>query len=430
MKKREAIQLFSDHVSSGKAGFYKRYWMNFVMGEREGPWLSDIDGKKQLLNLHCNGGVFNLGHRPRFLVDVLKRALDELDIGNHHLMSAERALTAKALADLMPEDLDYVIFGAGGGEAIDTAIKVARAHTGRSKIVSFRGGYHGHTGLALAAGDPRYREPFGSTLPGFVQIPVFDLPALQEALTDDTAAFILETVPATLGMPLAPEGFMEAAERLCRERGVLLILDEVQTGLGRTGKLWGFQHYGVVPDIVVIGKGLSGGLYPISATIMRGDLDSVFHEDPFLHISTFGGSELGCRVARAVLDAVSVPEFLTRVNELSDGMSDALGRLQARHHRFFSGWRQLGLMIGLKFTDSADGLLVSRAAYANGLLMVYANNDPSVVQMLPPLNLPMEVIPEIEDRLDRTMRLARRMKPLARIAFGFRRTGTGTEAAR
>ncbi|MCK4515977.1 MAG: aspartate aminotransferase family protein, partial [Spirochaetaceae bacterium] len=275
MKKRETIQLFSDHVSSGKAGFYRRYWMNFVMGEREGPWLSDVDGKKQLLNLHCNGGVFNLGHRPQFLVDVLKHALDELDIGNHHLMSAERALTAKALADLMPEDLDYVIFGAGGGEAIDTAIKVARAHTGRPKIVSFEGGYHGHTGLALAAGDPRYREPFGSTLPGFVQIPVFDLPALQEAITDDTAAFIMETVPATLGMPLAPEGFMEAAARLCRERGVLLILDEVQTGLGRTGKLWGFQHYGVVPDIVVIGKGLSGGIYPISATIMRRDLDSV-----------------------------------------------------------------------------------------------------------------------------------------------------------
>ncbi|TFH05280.1 MAG: aspartate aminotransferase family protein [Spirochaetales bacterium] len=270
----------------------------------------------------------------------------------------------------------------------------------------------------MAAGDPRYREPFGSTLPGFTQIPVFDIEAVRRAVTHRTAALLLETIPATLGMPPSPSGFMEAASDICTKNGALLILDEVQTGLGRTGKLWGFQHYHVVPDIVVLGKGLSGGIYPISATVLRDDLADVFADDPFLHISTFGGSELGCRVASAVLATVSDPVFLAGVNERAGRIGEMLGRLKDRHGGYFKGARQLGLMIGLEFGDPRDGLLVSRAAYANGLLMVYANNDSRVVQMLPPLNVPMELLPEIESRLDRTFRMARRLKPLAGAVLG------------
>ncbi|TFH05281.1 MAG: aminotransferase class III-fold pyridoxal phosphate-dependent enzyme [Spirochaetales bacterium] len=140
MKKQRIIRDFSDHVSKGKAGFYRRYLMQFVMGERSGAWLSDVNGRKELINLHCNGGVFNLGHRPQGIVEELKSALDHLDIGNHHLMSRERAATATTLTHLMPAPLSWVIFGTGGGEAVDAAIKVARAHTGRSEIISFHGG--------------------------------------------------------------------------------------------------------------------------------------------------------------------------------------------------------------------------------------------------------------------------------------------------
>ena len=252
-EKREIINTFRDHVSSSKAAFFQKYGMDFVMGRREGSYLYDFDGEKRLYNLHCNGGVFNLGHRSQELVDLLKKTVDELDIGNHHLMSLERAELAKMISDLMPGDLNYTVFGVSGGEAVDLAIKVARGYTGKTKIISAKGGYHGHTGLALAAGDEQYRRPFGSPSPGFSQVPFGDVEALRSEVGDDTAAVILETIPATLGIIVPSTKYIQSVRSLCDERGALLILDEVQTGLGRTGKLWAFEHFNIIPDIVVLG---------------------------------------------------------------------------------------------------------------------------------------------------------------------------------
>ncbi len=155
---KDVFKDFSRHVSSGKARFFRTYRMDFVPGKREGCYIHDLEGKKHLFNLHCNGGVFNFGHRHPELVDILKKGLNDWDIGNHHLISKARADTAKLLAGLMPGNLNNVVNGAGGGEAADLAIKVARSFTGKVKIISANGGYHGHTGLALAAGDEKYRQ--------------------------------------------------------------------------------------------------------------------------------------------------------------------------------------------------------------------------------------------------------------------------------
>ena len=163
--KQKAIEDFGKHVSTGKVSVFRKYGIDLVAGHRQGSYLWDLDGQKRLYNLHCNGGVFNLGHRNRELIDVLKSGLDEWDIGNHHLISKCRADLACLLAELMPADLEYSIFGVSGGEAVDLAFKVARAFTGRTTIISARGGYHGHTGLALAAGDEKYRRPFGPPAP-------------------------------------------------------------------------------------------------------------------------------------------------------------------------------------------------------------------------------------------------------------------------
>ena len=235
--KKRVIELFRDHVSSGKAEFFKKYGMDFVMGRREGPFLWDIDGRKRLFNLHCNGGVFNLGHRSSELIKILKESLEEVDIGNHHLISKERAELAFHISQLMPGDLDYTIFGVGGGEAVDLAFKIARAYSGKPGIISARGGYHGHTGLAMAAGDEKYRSPFGPAASGFHQIPFGDTDALFASAGKDTAAVILETVPATLGIVIPPPGYLEAVREFCTKHGIILIMDEVQTGFGRTGRL-------------------------------------------------------------------------------------------------------------------------------------------------------------------------------------------------
>ena len=392
--------------------------MDFVMGSRKGPYIRDIDGAKRLFNLHCNGGVFNLGHRNIELIELLKAGLDDYDIGNHHLMSKVRADLARMLAELMPGDLGYTVFGVGGGEAVDLAFKVARAYTKKAKIISAKGGYHGHTGLALAAGDAKYHSPFGPPAPGFVQVPFNDARAIEEAADTDTAAVILETIPATQGICIPAEDYLPSVRKICDRKGILLILDEVQTGLGRTGKLWAFDHFNIVPDIVVVGKGMSGGLYPITATVMRQPLEAVFHDDPFIHVSTFGGAEIGCLVARRVLEISASSDFLNHVNRLAQGFAEQLEALKKNHSKFFIAVRQLGLMMGLVLKDEQCGPILTKTAYDHDLLMIYANNDPSVCQLLPPLVMDPAQIGWVIQQLDGALTAARRLKTVVGVKTG------------
>lgn len=400
--KQEAVEAFRDHVSSGKVAFWQMFNMEFVMDHREGCWMQDMDSEKKLFNLHINGGVYNLGHRNPAILQALTEASQELDIGNGHMISWARAELAQRIAASMPGDLDYTVFGVSGGEAVDLAIKVARAYTGRDKIISALGGYHGHTGLALAAGDEKYRKPFGPQPPGFVQVPFADTSAMEAEIGDDTAAVILETIPATLGMPVPPTDYIHSVRTLCDRSGAQLIMDEVQTGFGRTGKLWAFTHYDMIPDIVVLGKGMSGGVYPITATVLRTPLESVFHEDPHIHVSTFGGSELGCRVALRVLEICSDPEFLSHVDNMAEKIRMGVDELIARHE-LLKRLRQKGLFMGLEMEDDVCGPLLCAAGYQNDLFMVYANNDKRVCQFLPPLIIQETDVDWVLERLDRAL---------------------------
>jgi acetylornithine/succinyldiaminopimelate/putrescine aminotransferase len=169
-------------------------------------------------------------------------------------------------------------------------------------------------------------------------------------------------------------------QAICRERGAKLIVDEVQTGLGRTGEIWGFQHHEIEPDILVTGKGLSGGIYPMAATLMTGELHRFFDHHPHIHISTFGGAEIGCAVALEVLDVIEEPGFLDRVNELSDRLQRDLAGLPFEI-------RRRGLMMGFAFAENGAGMVAAASLYKAGVFTVWANNDPSVLQFLPPLIL-------------------------------------------
>ena len=399
--KEAVIQQFETHVASGKVAFFQFAGIDFVPGKREGVYMWDVDGQKKFINCHCNGGVFNLGHRHPEIVQTMMDSLQTLDIGNHHLISQQRAVLAAKLAALTPENLTYTVFGVGGGEAVDLAIKVARGYTGKQQIISVNGGYHGHTGLALAAGDAKYYEPFGAQAPGFEQVVFGDIGALETAVTQSpTAAIILETIPATLGMPIPPSDYLPQVRNLCHRTETLLILDEIQTGLGRTGTLWAYENFGVAPDIMVIGKGLSGGIYPMSATCFREELETVFHEDPFIHISTFGGAEVGCPVALKVLEISSNPAFLANVVDCAAVFTEGFQQLQAKHPHVLVSLRQLGLMMGIEMVNAYCGPLFSKAAYDNGLISVYAYNDSRVAQLLPPLIVQRPLVEEIIERVD------------------------------
>jgi putrescine aminotransferase len=398
--KAEIYDLFGQHVSSGKPAFFKSVGIDFSPGKREGAYLWDVDGDKRLIDCHCNGGVFNLGHRNPVITNTLIESLQGLDIGNHHLISEQRAVLAEMLANLMPGDLPYTVFGVGGGEAIDLAIKVARGYSKKQKIISARGGYHGHTGLAIAAGDEKYRAPFGISHPNFVQIPFNDLESLAQEIDEETAAVIFETIPATNGISIPSSGYFKAARGLCDRRDVVMIIDEVQSGLGRTGRLWGIEHFDTVPDIMVIGKGLSGGIYPMTATCFKGKYESVFHADPFIHVSTFGGAEVGCPVALKVLEISSDPEFLEHVRAIGMFFEAGFEVLNEKHPKVLVGLRQVGMMMGIEMVNEFCGPLFSKTAYDNGLLSVYANNDTRVAQLLPPLIIDQVLAEEILERVD------------------------------
>ncbi len=376
--REQTFATFGAHVSPGKVRAFQKYGFDVVMGAREGASFLDAFDGRRLFNCHSNGGVFNLGHRHPAVLAALREALDSLDVGNHHLVSGYRARLAERLVATTGGSLPGVVFAVAGGEAIDLAIKVARAATKRRAVVSASGGYHGHTGLALAAGDAKYREPFLSSEREFSQVPFNDVGALARAVDERTAAVILETIPATLGMPIPTPGYLGAVGELCRARGAKLILDEVQTGLGRCGTLWAHQADDVTPDAVVTGKGLSGGLYPIAATLMSRELHAVFDDDPFLHISTFGGAELGCAAALATLDVIEAPGFLARVLALGERFARGLAGAPFE-------LRRRGLFMGLKFPFEDAGLMGSKLLIDAGVFAVWANNDSSVVQFLPPL---------------------------------------------
>jgi putrescine aminotransferase len=397
--KEKITERFARHVSSGKAEFFAQVGVDFIFGKREDVYVWDVGGNR-LIDCHCNGGVFNLGHRNPRVIAALKRALEELDIGNHHFISEHRAMLAERLTALCPGDLRRVVFGVGGGEAVDTAIKLARGHTGRPKVISARGGYHGHTGLALATGDEQYRRPFEPLPPGFVQVPFGDLAALEAAMGDDTAAVMFETIPATMGIVLPPEDYYAGVRQLCDRHGAVMIIDEVQTGLGRCGDIWGINTYGVIPDILVTAKGLSGGIYPMSATIYREHLDHFFRQNPFIHISTFGGAEVGCYVALEVLNILSEPGFMGHVRQMAGLFQEGFGQLRKKHPTALVETRQRGLMMGLKLANQAFGPLMPLAGFHHGLLTIYANHDQSVNQLLPPLTILPGQVAEVLESLD------------------------------
>jgi acetylornithine/succinyldiaminopimelate/putrescine aminotransferase len=384
--KEEIIQKFARHVSSGKVDFFTQAGIDFVTGEREGVFISDLDGK-QLINCHSNGGVFNLGHRNPRVIAALQRALAQYDIGNHHLVSRPRAMLAERLAAISPGDIKRVVFGVSGGEAIDLAIKLARGHTRRAQVISAVGGYYGHTGLALAAGDEAYRKPFEPLSPGFIQVPFGDLEALDAAMSENTAAVLFETIPATLGIAIPPEDFYTGVRRLCDRWGALMIMDEVQTGLGRCGQVWGIDTYEVAPDMIVVGKGLSGGIYPMSATLYSDRLDPFLRANPFIHVSTFGGAEVGCFVALEVLDILEEPGFLEHVRAMAQVFEEGYNLLRQKHPSVLVEAPQRGLMMGLRLADPRCGPWMTVAGFQAGLLAIFANNDPSVIQILPPLTI-------------------------------------------
>jgi acetylornithine/succinyldiaminopimelate/putrescine aminotransferase len=393
-----------------KTRFWQSVGVDLVIDRREGYFLYDMSGRR-LIDLHLNGGTYNFGHRHPELVATLKGALDYFDIGNHWFPSVARAALAESLIRVAP-GMKYAVFAPGGAEAVDIAIKSARYATKRRKIVSIIKGYHGHSGLSVATGDDRFTKIFLADRPDeFVHVPFNDIDAMEQALKgNDCAALIMETIPATYGFPMPRAGYLDACRALCTKHGAMYIADEVQTGLMRTGKMWGWQSYGIQPDIMVTAKGLTGGLYPISACLVNEKAGGWLNEDGAAHISTSGGAELGCVVAHKVIEMLDRPELAANVHMITDFMAEGMRDMMERHGDIFTGARQKGVVLGLEFSNHPEGAVyVSRALYEHGIWAIFSSLDKRVLQWKPGVVLTADLCQEILDRFDAAMPRAREL---------------------
>ncbi len=397
--------------------------VDLVIGRREGYHLYDMAGQR-LIDLHLNGGTYNLGHRNLEIIAELKEALDHFDMGNHHFPSICRAALAKVLVKNSPSNMRYAIFGSGGGEAIDISLKCARYATKRKKIVSIQHAYHGHTGLALGTAADRYAKQFLSDghPAEYAKVPFNDLPAMEAALAAcDAACVIMETIPATYGFPMPDDGYLPAVKALCEKYGSLYIADEVQTGLMRCGggNLWGITGYGVTPDIIVTGKGLSGGLYPIAAVIVNEQAGGWLTEDGWGHISTFGGAELGCVAALKTLEITLRPETILNVDQVAMKLRSGLDQIMARYDGFFTGIRQRGVIFGLEFGPHPQAAKhVMRGLYQEGIWAIFSQLDQAVLQFKPGLLLTPADCEEILARTEAGIAAAAEASSPSRILAG------------
>lgn len=405
--KQAALKAFSGHVHPQKLRMLRTAGLDVLEGRREGACVWDVTGERYV-DCISSAGSFNAGRRNPEIVRALQEALEEQDLGSFFLCRRPQAELAAKLAELAPGDLQYTMFGCGGGEANDFAIKLARGFTMKTGIISAEKAYHGHTGFALSAiGRDAYRKPFEPLMPGFRLVPFNDLAALESAMSPETAAVILEPVQGEGGIYPADDAYLRGVRELCDRNEALLILDEIQTGMGRTGRMFCAEHSGVVPDILTLGKSLGGGLYPISATVYREELGDFLVTHPFVHLSTFGGSDLGCTVGLATLEYLLRNRLPEHAAAMGERFQAGFGTLRERHPELLLETRRKGLMMGLQFTNPSIGPRMSYQLARNGVLALYSGNETSVMRLMPPLVIRPEEVDFVLDALDRSLHAIR-----------------------
>jgi acetylornithine/succinyldiaminopimelate/putrescine aminotransferase len=403
--KEQAFKDFAEYINPMKVRTLNQAGIHLMEGKREGASVWDMTGKKYI-DCQTGSGIMNVGRHNTEIIDSLKNALDTLDIGVFLFFSKQKADLAKQLAEITPgDDLSCTIFGVGGGEAIDTAIKLARGYTMKSEVIYTEKAYHGHTGFALSAiGRDGYREPFEPLIPGFNMVPFNDLAAVQSAINDNTAAIIVETIQGEGGINIPNDDYLPGLRKLCDENETCLILDEIQTGMGRTGKMFGCEHWDVVPDIMTIAKSLGGGIYPISATLYRKELQDFFIPHPFIHLSTFGGSDLGCVVALATIDYIQKYRLCDNAEVMGKRFREGFDVLLGQYPELLLEVRQKGLMIGLQYTNESIGPRMTKKFADRGLLAIYAGTDSSVCRLMPSLVITAEEVDQVLSIIEDSMK--------------------------
>ena len=377
-------------------GAHNYHPLDIVIERAEGAWVHDVEGKKYLDCLSAYSAV-NQGHcHPRILETMLEQAR-KVTLTSRAFRNDQLPLFCKELAEFC--GMEAVLPMNTGAEAVETAIKTARRWGYRSKkiaadkaeIIVCENNFHGRTTTIVGfSSEPAYRDGFGPFTPGFVQIPFGDIAALEKAITPNTCAFLVEPIQAEAGILIPPAGYLKAAAELCRKNKVLFILDEIQTGLGRTGRKFACDHEGVRPDMFILGKALSGGFYPVSAVVSSRELLSVF--EPGSHGSTFGGNPLACAIARTALGVLGDEQLAQRSDELGAWFLAEIAKIK---HPEIREVRGRGLLIGIELTVPARKYCEA----LKDLGMLCKETHDKVIRIAPPLVVERDDLAWAADKL-------------------------------
>lgn len=375
-----------------KYGAHNYRPLDVVLSKGNGVWVYDVDGKKYLDCLSAYSAL-NQGHVHPRLVKVLKKQASKITLTSRAFRNDQLPLFYKEISELTGYEMALPMNS--GAEAVETALKLARKWAYQVKkikkykaeIIVADGNFHGRTiSIITFSSEPLYKDDFGPFTPGFVSVKYGDIKALEEAITKNTAAIMLEPIQGEGGVLIPPKGYLKKVSELCKKNNILFIADEIQTGLGRTGKLFACDHEGVRPDVVIVGKALSGGFYPVSAILADAPLMQLW--TPGEHGSTFGGNPLGCAVAREALKVLTEENLIENAAKLGEYFMEQLEEISSPHVKEIRG---KGLLIGVELKSSAGGARrFCEALQDRGILAKETHEN--VIRFAPPLIIDKKTI--------------------------------------
>jgi putrescine aminotransferase len=376
----------------------------------QGAILHDLLGREYI---DCLGGygIFSSGVNHPRIVKAVSDQLTRMALNSQELLEPWRAALARVLAEVTPGDLQNSFFINNGTDAIEGAIKLARLYTNRNTFISTLGGFHGKSmGSLSLMGKASFREPFMGGLQDVRFIPYGDADALEEefrrcdAVGVRVAGVVLEPIQGEAGGVVPPDDFFPRARELCTRYGALLIADEIQTGMGRTGKLWGVDHWDVVPDIMCLGKSIGGGVMPLSAFISSARIWEVMIPNPIIHSTTFGGNPLACAAGLAAIQVTLEEDLPGQAAAKGTFLLRELECLRQKYPQVLKEAHGKGLLIGMEFPAQEVGWKVASGLFKRGVLVAGTYSKAQVIRIEPALGIPMELLQEMLDRLEDTFK--------------------------
>lgn len=402
---KQTVDNFREHVNPGFLEYRKTVTQGgqfaAVEWTDEGNCFKDVNGKKYI---DCLGGfgIYNVGHRNPKVIKAVTDQLKRQALHSQDLLDPLRAVLAKILADITPGDLKYSFFTNSGTESVEAALKLAKMYSERSTFISTTRAFHGKS-LGSLSGTAKgvFRKPFLPLIPGFRHVPFGDIDMMRKTFEtchlvgEDVAAVILEPIQGEGGIILPPEGYLKQVRELCDQYGALLIFDEVQTGMGRTGKMFAAELYDIVPDILCLAKAFGGGVMPAGAVVAKEKVFKSWFPNPFMHTTTFGGNPLACAAAIATIDILLEEKLPERAAEVGKYFLQGLKDAAKGHEDKVLEIRGIGLMIGIEFHKDEVGYEVSKAMFDKGILVAGTLVNSKTIRIEPPLTISYEEVNEV-----------------------------------